>query len=689
MKTKLPRSCRLLAVIFLSLAASLTPCRALETGVITLVSTGACWHFHDRGFDLGTNWIFSGSDDSAWSLGFAELGYGDGDEATVVSFGSDPNNKYITTYFRHKFVVPDPGAFTNLQLRIKRDDGAVVFLNGTQVYRSNVANGQNYLTLAALASNDGTNFLNANISPALLLTNDNFLAVEIHQAATNDSDISFDLGLFGQYATSGPSLSVASASGGRLVLSWPTSVSSNYVLQTASQLTSAVWTNVSGTIVLAGGKRYVTNTITPSAKFYRLCAATLSSSLPCQPPLVVSQPLMFVGDIGTNITLSIVATGTPTITYQWFHNTFPVPGANTATLTITNAQRPDGGFYELCMGGPCGFGFSCPITVLIGGTNFALADNFASRPVFTADSGEINASDLLASAELGEPAHVGHAALRSVWMSYVAPFDGVVTFDTTGSAFDTLLAAYHGTGVGALSLIDEDDDHGPVYTSRISFAVTNGEPIELAVDSYPGNSGAFQLNWNLVATNEVAPLILVQPQSQLIPIGSNFTVFVTATNPGSLVPLTYQWRLNTSNLVGATSSSLTVSNAQAADAGLYDVVISNGFFSKTSQTANIAFSVGTGQLINVGGSKRLKCGTYYYTGRYPATGTLNTPQPFRVNTTVSSVSTIFTILATRASTLTAFCTSSGVLNDPSPTGTYPYYFEVLSATAVTVYTEIQ
>ena len=44
--------------------------------------------------------------------GTAELGYGDGDEYTVVSFGPDPNNKYITTYFRHAFNVVDASACT-------------------------------------------------------------------------------------------------------------------------------------------------------------------------------------------------------------------------------------------------------------------------------------------------------------------------------------------------------------------------------------------------------------------------------------------------------------------------------------------------------------------------------------------------------------------------------------------------
>ena len=101
---------------------------------------------------------------------------------------------------------------------------------------------------------------------------------------------------------------------------------------------------------------------------------------------------------------------------------------------------------------------------------------------------------------MGEPAILGHPAERSLWLSYQAMTNGVVTFTTAGSTFDTVLAAYHGTSVNALDLIDADDDHGPTYTSLISFAMTNGEAVEVKVDNYPGSSGAFQLGWTLVPT---------------------------------------------------------------------------------------------------------------------------------------------------------------------------------------------
>ncbi|HTD67667.1 MAG TPA: Ig-like domain-containing protein, partial [Candidatus Limnocylindria bacterium] len=65
------------------------------------------WKYRDDGSDQGTAWRLPAFDDTAWASGPAELGYGDGDEATVVSFGPDPNNKFVTTYFRCAFMITD------------------------------------------------------------------------------------------------------------------------------------------------------------------------------------------------------------------------------------------------------------------------------------------------------------------------------------------------------------------------------------------------------------------------------------------------------------------------------------------------------------------------------------------------------------------------------------------------------
>src|SRR5205807_9318114 len=102
------------------------------------------------GCNEGTGWRATSFNDASWKSGPAQLGYGDGDEQTVVGYGPDPNNKYVTTYFRAAFTVADPTAFAALQINLIRDDGAVVYLNGTEVFRSNMPSGAvDYQTFAA------------------------------------------------------------------------------------------------------------------------------------------------------------------------------------------------------------------------------------------------------------------------------------------------------------------------------------------------------------------------------------------------------------------------------------------------------------------------------------------------------------------------------------------------------------
>jgi hypothetical protein len=175
----------------------LLPLSALSQ--VTLVSTGAVWKYLDNGSDQGIAWKASAFDDSSWASGPAQLGYGDGDEATVVSFGLDANNKYITTYFRRAFNVPNASSITNLRARLQRDDGAVVYLNGVEVFRNNMPGGSVlFNTLAsAAAPDDGGSFFPTALSPSSLVTGNNVVAVEIHQNAANSSDISFDFELVG------------------------------------------------------------------------------------------------------------------------------------------------------------------------------------------------------------------------------------------------------------------------------------------------------------------------------------------------------------------------------------------------------------------------------------------------------------------------------------------------------------
>jgi hypothetical protein len=105
---------------------------------------------------------------------------------------------YITTYFRRAFVVTNVASYSHLLMNVKRDDGAVVYLNGREAARFNMNTGEvNHLTLARNGGDDGKTFIPATVPAALLVEGTNVVAVEIHQATADSTDISFDMDLSG------------------------------------------------------------------------------------------------------------------------------------------------------------------------------------------------------------------------------------------------------------------------------------------------------------------------------------------------------------------------------------------------------------------------------------------------------------------------------------------------------------
>ena len=119
------------------------------------INYGSTWKYLDNGSNQGTTWRNTSFNDASWASGPAQLGYGDGDEATVVSYGSNANKKFITTYFRKTITIADASTFSSFILNVKRDDGAVVFINGTERFRTNMPNGTiSYTTKASTDAAD-------------------------------------------------------------------------------------------------------------------------------------------------------------------------------------------------------------------------------------------------------------------------------------------------------------------------------------------------------------------------------------------------------------------------------------------------------------------------------------------------------------------------------------------------------
>jgi hypothetical protein len=255
-------------------AAESAPVRvSLGSPVSTLVGAGSVWKYNDTGANLGTAWRAPDFDDSAWPSGPAQLGYGDYDEATVTGFGPNPASKYITTYFRRSFAVPDPTNFATLLLRVLCDDGAVVYLNGTQVWRNNLnSEPLIYTTLADQAVTGGdesTNFHPVTVAPALLVAGTNVLAVEVHQNSPESSDLSFDLELLAFPPGALPRLAIAPA-GPAAALQWP-AWGAGFVLRSVAALPPGTgWSAVTNAVVTTNGWFRVGVPAEGAARFYQL-----------------------------------------------------------------------------------------------------------------------------------------------------------------------------------------------------------------------------------------------------------------------------------------------------------------------------------------------------------------------------------------------------------------------------------
>lgn len=193
----------------------------------TFVPRGSVWKYHDSGEDLGANWTHPDYDDSSWKEGAAPLGYA-GPVTTTVRYGTNPSAKYITTYFRRAFMV-ESGDLARLTVSLRRDDGGIVYLNGREVFRSNMPAGPVRFDTRASSTVGGaaeTSFFVSDAPPALLLTGTNLLAVEIHQANPSSSDLAFDLQLEGESARIFPVPKLSwKRAGDHLELAWPAHIS--------------------------------------------------------------------------------------------------------------------------------------------------------------------------------------------------------------------------------------------------------------------------------------------------------------------------------------------------------------------------------------------------------------------------------------------------------------------------------
>jgi hypothetical protein len=173
-----------------------------ENVVKKLISTGSSWKYLDDG-SSPASWYADSFNDSGWKTGTSPLGYATDSRMTdliktTVDYGSS-SSKYVTTYFRQKFNInDDPSSYLQIKLRLMRDDGAVVWINGKQIIRSNLRENFDTSPLAdnyAIPNHAAIKYLTYDIDPSCLRQGENTIAVEIHQTSRTSTDIIMDVEL--------------------------------------------------------------------------------------------------------------------------------------------------------------------------------------------------------------------------------------------------------------------------------------------------------------------------------------------------------------------------------------------------------------------------------------------------------------------------------------------------------------
>ena len=173
-----------------------------------LISITNLWRYRQDGVDLGTSWRQSAYDDAGWQTGTALLHNIStalpAPKNTQLNVTNGSGARLTTWYFRTPFVFTGELATAEIILRPVIDDGAVFYLNGTEVYRHNMPSGaivHGDLAITNVGIPDFTGPIS--IPNSSLLPGTNYLAVEVHQFATNvlSVDVVFGVELLANFVT--------------------------------------------------------------------------------------------------------------------------------------------------------------------------------------------------------------------------------------------------------------------------------------------------------------------------------------------------------------------------------------------------------------------------------------------------------------------------------------------------------
>src|SRR4051812_21047579 len=163
-----------------------------------LIPMSSSWKYDQSGRNLGSAWRAFGYDDSAWPSGQGVLAVENSSNAlvypqirTTLSL-TNGTQRLKTYYFRKHFTLTEDPYLVQVVVTNLFDDGAIFYVNGQEFLRTNMPGGPVDFTTGANSSIEAK-YATTTIPYSLLVTGDNVLAVELHNASTNSDDVVFGL----------------------------------------------------------------------------------------------------------------------------------------------------------------------------------------------------------------------------------------------------------------------------------------------------------------------------------------------------------------------------------------------------------------------------------------------------------------------------------------------------------------
>jgi hypothetical protein len=356
-------------------------------------------------------------------------------------------------------------------------------------------------------------------------------------------------------------------------------------------------------------------------------------------PIITSQPQSLVVNQDSNAVLSVVVTGCAPLSFQWRFNGINIIGATNRSLALTNVQSVNVGNYDVVACNLFGAVTSAPPAVLTavptsGLVSWWKGDGNASDSVGTNNGVLVGAvsftNGVSGQAFLMNTGYVSVADSPS--LSFVSGSPATFSVWTLCTSVDNSSGIFHvfgkrdgcsGGGVGINYQLGIDSSwpatplnqwtcwtlvfsgsqlavyiNGVLAQTRAGFGSTNSAPFQIgqsgtcgglfyeAIDNlrvYNRPLSPSEIT-SLYAIEAPPPVIVTSPTNRTVVAGSPATLAVVANGAQ---PLSYQWRFNGTNLAAATGTSLTISNAQLANAGNYQVVVTNAVGSATSSVATL------------------------------------------------------------------------------------------------------